>query len=333
MSQVQFPPAVSRRLPAYILLAVFAGLLAGTPAAAKKPRRDLKEPPTYADVAYGSDPKQRFDVYCPAGKGPFPVLFWVHGGGWFTGDKIPDTTEPESYLKAGVAVVSINYRLIGNAVAEKILPPVTAVLGDARRALQYCRLHAAEWRLDPDKIVVAGGSAGAASALYLACEGEQANAASADPVERVSTKVLGAMAAIAQTSIDPEHTHEWNPGCDWGYWACEPPAENKGGNMDLFNKYLADRERWLPVIKSYSPEWLMTKETPPIYFSYSQPPPAPGTTPPSSALVHSPLWAIGFMKMAQEIGVKCYLQYPGHPVPEYKGGASEFILRELGVKE
>ena len=47
------------------------------------------------------------------------------------------------------------------------MPPVTAVLGDARRALQYCRLHAAQWRLDPDKIVVAGGSAGAASALYL----------------------------------------------------------------------------------------------------------------------------------------------------------------------
>jgi acetyl esterase/lipase len=324
-----------RRLLASSLLAAFAGSLsaAPSPAPANKGPRPPKEPPTFPDVAYGTDPKQKFDIYCPPGNGPFPVLFYIHGGGWFAGDKIPQTPEPEPYLKQGIAVVSIDYRLIDDAVAEGIQPPITAVLGDARRALQYCRLHAAEWHLDPDKIVAEGGSAGAASALYLACEGEQANPASADPVERVSTKILGAVPAAAQTSIDPQHTQQWNPGCAWGYWACEPPADHNWRSIADFNKYLADRDQWLPVIKKYSPEWLVTKDTPPIFFDYGQTPPAPGSKPISGQLVHSPVWAIGFMTVAQPLGVKCYLHYPGHPVPEYPGGQGEFVRRTLGAQK
>lgn len=175
-------------------------------------------------------------------------------------------------------------------------------------------------------------SAGAASALYLDCEGEQANPASADPVERVSTKVLGALLAVAQTSIDPQHIHEWNPGCAWGYWACETPADHNWGSIAYFNKYLADRDQWLPVIKKYSPEWLITKDAPPIYFSYGQTLPAPGMTPTSGELVHSPLWAIGFMKVAQDLGVPCYLQYPGHPAGKYNGDA-DFVMQQLAVRK
>ena len=99
-------------------------------------------PPTVADVAYGTDPKQKLDIYRPpTGKGPFPILLWIHGGGWWGGDKRNEIPDLDKYLAGGCAVVSANYRLIANATSQHISPPVVAVLGDNRRSLQYVRLH------------------------------------------------------------------------------------------------------------------------------------------------------------------------------------------------
>ena len=103
-----------------------------------------------------------------------------------------------------------------DGIADKIQPPVSVCLLDARRALQYVRLHAKEWKLDPDRIVVAGSSQGALPALYVACAGEKADPNSTDLVERVSTKVLGAGAYRSQPSIDPRRMQEWEPGVEWG---------------------------------------------------------------------------------------------------------------------
>jgi len=286
--------------------------------------------PSVADVAYGTDPNQKLDLYLPQGPGPFPILFWIHGGGWYAGDKRGDV-KPALYLQAGCAVVSVNYRLVGDAVAQHISPPIGAVLSDNRRALQFVRLHGADWHLNPDKIVVGGVSAGAASALYLGCEGEQANPNSADPVERVSTKVLGIAAVAAQTSVDPQRILEWVPGVAWGYLGFEP-GEIKPQHMPDFQQFLTDRDKWLPDITKYSPDILLTKDAPPIYFLYNQGLPTAGPTPPIAQLVHSPLWGIGFQRLAQEHGVECYLQYPGHPAEKY-GSIVNFVLHQLGLGE
>jgi acetyl esterase/lipase len=296
-----------------------------------------KIPPSVADVAYGTDPKQKLDIYLPAaGTGPYPILFWIHGGGWFAGDKGAEkSADFLPYLNHGCAVVSVNYRLIGDARAQKIAPPIAAVLADNRRALQFVRLHAKEWNLDPGRIVVAGGSAGSVSALYLGLEGEKADPQSPDPVERMSTKVSGICAENAQASLDPKRIHEWLPGCAYSYWSFEstgPTLFNDAG-LPYFNQFLADRDKWLPEIKKYSPDWLLTKDAPPIFFQFGLPLPKPDTKPwPSSeALVHCPLWGVGFQKLAQEKGVPCYLQYPGHPPEKYRN-AADFILQQVGIR-
>jgi acetyl esterase/lipase len=305
---------------------------AASPAKPKpQPYRGPKEAPSIADIAYGPDPKQKLDIYLPSGPGPFPVLLYFHGGGWFTGDKRTGAMEPEPYLKQGVAMVSADYRIVADAVAEHISPPIVAVLGDNRRALQYVRLHAKEWNLDPDHIVVSGGSAGGGTAIYLGSEGEQANPDSPDPVERVSTKVSGvAGMAAAPTTIDPELIHEWNPGVVWGYWLFEFDPKSLTSKPD-FDKWLADRAEWLPYIEKYSSDRLLTKDAPPMYLQYGQTLPAPGSNPTSSELVHSPRWALAFQKLAQQRGATVYVQFPGHPPEKYKG-ISEFILDRLGVK-
>src|SRR6266704_1043775 len=67
---------------------------------------------SYLDLEYANvnNTPLRLDLYVPNTGGPFPVVIWVHGGGWQTGDK-SDPTPAIREVNRGYAVVSINYRL------------------------------------------------------------------------------------------------------------------------------------------------------------------------------------------------------------------------------
>jgi hypothetical protein len=211
-------------------------------------------------------------------------------------------------------------RLLADAIKEHISPPVSVCLLDARRAVQFVRLHAAEWHLDPDRIAVAGGSQGALPALYVGCAGEKADPNSTDPVERVSTKVTCVGAWRSQPSIDPKRMQEWVPGVQWGVpaWGCS------------FAESLRRRDELLPLISKWSPEALVGKDLPPIYFEYDWGLTKPDRVGEMDYLVHSPRWGLGFQKVAQEHGATCYLRFPGHPSEKY-ADMWDFLLRELGV--
>ena len=110
----------------------------------------------FLDVAYDDkSPRQCFDLYLPhEGDGPFPLLIHIHGGGFAFGDKRDD--HMDAYLigiKRGYAVASIEYRVSGEAAFP------AAVL-DCREAVRYMKAHAAQYKVDPEKFIVIGGSAG-----------------------------------------------------------------------------------------------------------------------------------------------------------------------------
>ncbi len=110
----------------------------------------------FLDVAYANQSKaQRLDIYLPEdGKGPYPVLVYIHGGGFMMGDKRDDHVL--TYLKGlerGYAVASVEYRLS----KEALFP--AAVL-DCREALRYLKANASMYSLDTERIAVIGGSAG-----------------------------------------------------------------------------------------------------------------------------------------------------------------------------
>src|SRR5580658_8556197 len=96
---------------------------AATPAATPKPQ---VPPPTVADLAYGSHPKQVLDFYKAQSDKPTPLVFYLHGGGWPHGEQQPYSVA--NYLKAGISVVSIQYRFTTDAVAEGHWPPVEGPL-------------------------------------------------------------------------------------------------------------------------------------------------------------------------------------------------------------
>ena len=144
----------------------------------------------------------------------------------------------------------------GDGVQENASPPVSYVMNDACRAVQFVRLNAAKWNLDARRIAVGGGSQGTLSALYVGCAGERADPNSKDTVERISTKVACVGAYRSPPSIDPLRMQVWVPGVKWG-----APALGYG-----FEESLRRRNELLPVIEKWSPEALLHKGAAPIYF-------------------------------------------------------------------
>jgi len=139
---------------------------------------------TLSDLPYAAlDPAEQLDLYLPAaGARPAPLLIWIHGGGWRTGDKsqitgfagpsvkapppgpcrdivevqVPDLAE---LLAKGYAVAAVNYRLTRDPVAAA---------QDAKAAVRFLRANAQRFRLDPGRFAAWGDSAGGYSALILA---------------------------------------------------------------------------------------------------------------------------------------------------------------------
>ena len=106
------------------------------------------------DLQYVEDAheRHRLDLYVPEkADRPLPLLVWIHGGGWFMGNK---DGCPLMYLAAkGYVVASINYRLSQHAVFP-------AQIEDCKAAIRWLRANAAKYHIDPSDVGVAGGSAG-----------------------------------------------------------------------------------------------------------------------------------------------------------------------------
>lgn len=111
--------------------------------------------PTHPDLAYGDHARQRLDLYLPAARqAPRPVIVWIHGGGWQSGDKFPvNSAVLTTMLNSGFAVASVNYRLSGDAIHP-------AQIHDCKGAIRWLRAHAAEYGLDPARFGSWGSSAG-----------------------------------------------------------------------------------------------------------------------------------------------------------------------------
>jgi acetyl esterase/lipase len=109
------------------------------------------------DIPYVPEPsnrKQRLDVVVPEGDGPFPVLVYVHGGGFISMDKKQYRRVAKSFAAAGHVVFNVNYRR-----APAFRYPVN--LTDVGTAVAWALRNAAAYGGDPGTVFLAGDSAGA----------------------------------------------------------------------------------------------------------------------------------------------------------------------------
>lgn len=116
----------------------------------------------YRDVTYkvnnGYRP-QIVDIYVPSTPGPHPLVMYIHGGGWQAGNTrqsgaLANFPAVLAALAAeGFTVASLEYRLSSEATFP-------AQVQDANAALRFLRAHAADYRIDPARVGLWGGSAG-----------------------------------------------------------------------------------------------------------------------------------------------------------------------------
>jgi len=111
-------------------------------------------------------PRALMDIYLPnSGDGPFPVILFAHGGGYFTGDKGDyETYPPLEGLKRGYAVCATNYTLSREALFPRQVQ-------EGKAAIRFIRANAQAYALDTTCIIAWGMSAGANLVAMLATTG------------------------------------------------------------------------------------------------------------------------------------------------------------------
>jgi acetyl esterase/lipase len=110
----------------------------------------------------------RMDIYAPSRRAnPRPAVLWVHGGGWSRGDSRTSGAYADwpkvlaSLAARGFVVASVDYRLSGEA-------RFPAQIQDVKAAIRHLRAHAVELGVDPSRVYLWGGSAGAHLAALAA---------------------------------------------------------------------------------------------------------------------------------------------------------------------
>lgn len=213
----------------------------------------------WLDVAYAPrSPAQQLDIYLPnQGEGPFPVIVSIHGGAFKMGDKADGQLNPMlKALKRGYAVVSINYRLSG----EAIFP---AQIQDVKAAIRFVRANAGSYKLNPDRFAAWGGSAGGHLAAMVGTTGDitlfddrsLGNAAQSSRVQAV----VDWFGPIQFDQMDPQFkvSGKGRPDHDL---ANSPESELVGRQITLAPD----------LVKRASPATYISKATPPIFIEHGK---------------------------------------------------------------
>ena len=135
------------------------------------PRRGRLGGLEYDNVVYSCEPGYRplfVDLRVPRpGSGPHPLIVWIHGGRWIYGSRrrLPphlfDNALHDQMLDAGYAVAAVDYRLAREA-------GFPGMLLDVKAAVRRLRGHAAQFDIDPQRLILWGESAGGHLALTAA---------------------------------------------------------------------------------------------------------------------------------------------------------------------
>src|SRR5687767_7923403 len=106
--------------------------------------QNLKSNIPYVDSAHE---RQVLDIYAPDDAKNLPVVFWIHGGGWQTGDKTSVQEKPRAFTQRGFLFVSTNYRLLPDV-------EMGVLIRDVAKSLAWVHKNIAGHGGDPSRIFV-----------------------------------------------------------------------------------------------------------------------------------------------------------------------------------
>jgi arylformamidase len=214
---------------------------------------------THRDLRYAQSPGvaarlQSLDLYLPvrkAGCGPAPLVAYVHGGSFINGSKSNKVADKIKLFNAeGWAFTSIEYRLVGDSGAGPTKGVYPAQPQDIGSALGFLADHAAQYGLDPHRMMLLGHSAGAFLVALEATDGTFLEAAGLKLSDVVCTAPLDTETFSVADQIagggTQESVYRTVFGNDPAVWDRASPIENvapgKGiGDFQLFTQGSAAR--------------------------------------------------------------------------------------------
>jgi acetyl esterase/lipase len=269
--------------------------------------------PDAANVAYGPHPRHVLDLWKANSSQPTPLVVYFNPGGFSAGDKTWIETYDHGSLREmclahGISVATANYRY----AAQAHLP---AAMLDSARAIQFLRLHAKEYNLDPKAVIAAGGSAGAATSLWVGFHDDLADPKSDDPVSRQSSRVSAVGSLAGQTTFDLAFLTK----------LCGEAMAHKLGAALYGMKpdeleTAAGRRRGEEI----SPVTYLTRDDPPVFMYYDAdyteqlPPPGP-------LAIHNVRFGIFLKEQMDKLGVESILRTP----KDYPNGGNHAMAAEL----
>ncbi len=292
----------------------------------------------YQDIAYGEDPLLRFDLIKPAGSEATPLVIFIHGGGFTGGAKekaYENTSGPQSLFDAKIAYASLNYRVLSSTALDP--DGVIKPLMDSKRALQFIRYHASELGIDPTKVALRGGSAGAGTSLWLAFHDDMADPSATDPVFRQSTRVVTVAANSTQSTYD---LGKWTDIFQ-EYGVDVLGTDDPSFQLSLASFYglpsTTDIPGQLdtPAMKAYRANvdilGLMTADDPPFYVHNALPKSSPIDNGKinTGVLNHHPYHAKALNDRGAAVGVNCSATIDALGVDENSGSDWDYLINAL----
>jgi len=256
--------------------------------------------PTLRDVKYGSHEKHLMDFWKFESDQPAGVLLFIHGGGWMGGNK-PDGNRKELWngeFYGDFHLAAIAYPLVNEGGQQP------EMLNAALRAVQFLRYKAKEWNIDPDRIVISGGSAGGCSSLTVALHDDVVDPQSDDPVERLSSRVIGAYVSGAQSTMNPFVIKE-----RIGDMVLRHSMLYEPFGADTIDELMGNWDNYKELVLMCSPVTHLSKDDPPIYMCYGEKREFPASTVRNG--IHTPIYGEIMQEACEKVGVECHLQYSG----------------------
>ena len=222
---------------------------------------------------------------------------------------------PPNQLNRGYSYASIDYRLAG----VELLP---AAVHDAARAIQFLRARRRSGTSTPKaRIAVTGGSAGAASSMWLAYHEDRADPKSKDPVLRQSSRVCGAVAMGWAN-----HPRSFLLEKKIGLACIRHPMIWKTVGASSHEQLMKGRDKYKALSTECSPLTHVTKDDPPVWIRYGKPAPVPVIK--GDGIHHA-----GFGRLLKEkcekVGIPCHLSVAGNEQPEMN--SEEFLKQVFSI--
>lgn len=199
---------------------------------------------TLPDTPFGKR-DLHLDLFRPEKSGKYPAVLFVHGGGWRSGNKSMDIPLAQQIAAKGYVTATIEHRLS----PEALYP---AAVYDIKAAVRFIRVHAKKYGIDPDRIAIAGSSAGGQLAALIGTSCGVKKLEGYDSYSNTSSCV--------QAIVDIDGVLDFNTPDEKG--KDEEAAKRSAGALWFGNTFNQNSEKWIEA----SPIQYVGKNTPPMLF-------------------------------------------------------------------